>query len=177
MDINWQELFVPKTSLLELILRGTVMYIALLAVLRILVRRHVGSLSLIDLLLMVLIADAAQNGMAAEYRSVTEGLVLCLTLVGWNLLFDWLAYRYAWFAKLLEPSPLPLIRHGRLQRANMQRELMTEDELISQLRQQGIEDLRTVKYACLESDGGVSAIVESAHSSRKASPPKQRGMP
>ena len=54
----------------------------LLPALRVLVSRHIGSLSMMDLLLMVLIADAAQNAMASEYRSITEGIVLCGTLIG-----------------------------------------------------------------------------------------------
>src|ERR1041384_6886535 len=136
MNVDWETLLVPSTSVLELILRGTVMYFVLLAALRVLVRRHVGSLSLMDLLLMVLIADAAQNAMAGEYKSITEGVVLCGTLIGWNFLFDWLAYRYPAFQKILEPSPLPVIRNGQFQRRNMRQEFITEDELRSQLRQQ-----------------------------------------
>ena len=67
--INWEQLFVPNGSLLELIIRGTLMYLVLFAVFRALGRRHVGSLRMLDLLLMVRIADAAQNGMASEYKS------------------------------------------------------------------------------------------------------------
>jgi uncharacterized membrane protein YcaP (DUF421 family) len=59
-----------------------------------------------DLLLLVLIADAAQNAMAGEYHSISKGLVLCGTLFGWNFLLDWLAYRYDWVARLLECFPL-----------------------------------------------------------------------
>src|ERR1041384_3126193 len=99
MTVDWQTLFIPKTPILELIIRGSAMYLMLLAALRILVRRHVGSMSLMDLLLMVLIADAAQNAMSNEYRSLTEGIVLCGTLIGWNYFFDWLAYRYPRFQK------------------------------------------------------------------------------
>jgi uncharacterized membrane protein YcaP (DUF421 family) len=158
MSIDWEALFVPNTSLLELVIRGSMMYWLLLAVLRVLVRRHIGSITLMDLLLMVLIADAAQNAMVNEYRSVTEGLVLCGTLVGWNYLFDWLAYRSPAFAKLLEPSPLPVVRDGKMLRRNMRRELFTEDELRSQLRQHEIDDLSEVELAFIEPDGGVSIV-------------------
>src|SRR5262245_46204776 len=116
LAFDWRNLLVPQTSLLELVLRGTLMYLGLLIALRVLVRRHVGSMSLMDLLLMVLIADAAQNAMAAEYKSVSEGFVLCGTLLGWNYFFDWLAYRSPTFQKLLEPAPLPVIRDGTMLR-------------------------------------------------------------
>ncbi len=158
MHIDWQTLLVPQTSLVELFLRGTAMYLGLLAVLRFLVRRHVGSMSLMDLLLMVLIADAAQNAMANEYKSLTEGLVLCGTLLGWNYFLDWLAYRYSAFQALLEPPPLPVIKDGKLLRRNMREEFITEDELMSQLRLHEIKDLSEVRFASVEPDGAVSII-------------------
>jgi uncharacterized membrane protein YcaP (DUF421 family) len=156
MMVNWRELFVPSGSLLELFIRGTVMYFMLLAVLRVLVRRHVGSMSLMDLLMMVLIADAAQNALAGEYRSISEGIVLCGTLIGWNYALDWLAYQSPAVAKLLEPPPLKVVRDGKLLRRNMRTEFITEDELMSQLRQQGITEIASVKYAQVEPDGGIS---------------------
>jgi uncharacterized membrane protein YcaP (DUF421 family) len=172
MDVDWQKLFVPDTPALELVLRGSVMYLALFSVLRLLVRRHVGSMNLMDLLLMVLIADAAQDAMAGEYRSISDGLVLCGTLIGWNYLLDWLAYRFPSFGRLLEPPPLPLIRDGQLQRRNMRLELLTENELISHLREQGIEDFKTVKTAYIEPDGGISVI--KCHTPPRTPPTKQR---
>jgi uncharacterized membrane protein YcaP (DUF421 family) len=59
----------------------------------------------------------------------------------------------------------------------MQRELLTEEELISQLRQLGVEDYRTVKYACLEPDGGVSVINVGTQETPNSPPPKQHGVP
>ena len=158
MNVDWETLLVPNTSVFELILRGSFMYFALLAALRVLVRRHVGSMSLMDLLLMVLIADAAQNAMSNEYRSLTEGVVLCGTLIAWNYFFDWLSYRYPAFEKLLEPPPLAVVRNGRFLRRNMRAEYLTTDELMSQLRQQDIQDVGEVKLAYVEPDGGISVV-------------------
>lgn len=158
MQVDWSGLLTPSTSLLEVMLRGTVMYVLLLVGLRILNRRHVGSMSLTDLLLMVLIADAAQNAMANNYRSVTEGAVLCGTLMAWNFFFDWVAYRCAWFRRLVEPDPLPIVKDGVLLRKNLRTELITVDEVLSHLREQGIEDLSLVKIAHVEPDGGISVV-------------------
>src|SRR5262245_29045605 len=107
MHINWGNLFVPQTSLLELFIRGTIMYFTLLLLLRIVVRRRMGSLSVSDLLLLVLIADAAQNAMAGEYKSLPEGVVLCGTIIGWSYALDWLAFCWAPARRWLEPPPLP----------------------------------------------------------------------
>lgn len=158
MTVNWQALFIPGGSLLEIFVRGTIVYFVLLASLRVLNRRHVGSMSLMDLLVMVLIADAAQNAMAGQYNTITEGLVLCGTLIGWNFVLDWLAYTSPLVARLLEPPPLDVVRDGKLLRRNMRTEFLTEDELMSQLRQQGITELSVVSRAQIEPDGGVSVV-------------------
>ena len=69
--VEWAELLIPTHSLAEMMLRGTVMYLALVLVLRFLMKRRTGSLSITDLLVIVVIADAAQNGFSKEYRSIT----------------------------------------------------------------------------------------------------------
>lgn len=158
MGIDWTTLFVPQRPLVELVLRGTVMYFALIAGLRVLVRRHVGSMSLMDLLLMVLIADAAQNAMGDQYHSITEGVVLCGTLISWNFALDWLAFHSPVVQKLLEPPPLPIVRDGQMLRRNMRQELVTVQELESLLREQGIEEIAAVRLAYIEPDGGLSVL-------------------
>lgn len=170
MEIDWETLLIPRMSLLELVLRGSLMYVILFGLLRILVRRHVGAFNVTDLLMIVLIADAAQNAMASEYRSIPEGVVLCATIIGWSYLLDWLAFRFPSLRQWLEAPPLPLIRHGRFQRRNMRQELITEDELVSQLRQQGIEDVKHVKAAFLEPDGQFSFITDDT----STAPPEAR---
>ena len=84
---DWRQMFVPSVSPLELVIRGSIMYLAILAAMRIF-RRQAGSLNTADLLVVVLVADAAQNGMASEYKSVTDGLVLVGTIYAWNYLLD-----------------------------------------------------------------------------------------
>ena len=72
--IEWAELLIPSHSLAEIILRGTVMYLALFLILRFLMLRQSSTIGIADILVIVVIADAAQNGFAKEYKSVTEGL-------------------------------------------------------------------------------------------------------
>lgn len=158
MGIDWRALFVPETSLATIVIRGSIMYLALFGVLRIVVRRQIGALSVTDLLLIVLIADAAQNAMAGDSKSVPEGLVLCGTLVAWSYLLDWLAFRVTFLRRWLDPPPLTLIRNGRVQQRHLRQELITEEELVSRLRQEGIENVRDVRLAFLEPDGHISVI-------------------
>jgi len=87
MTIDWRTMFVPTGSVFELVLRATVMYLLILAGFRVF-RREAGSLSVSDLLVVVLIADAAQNGMAGEYKSLTEGAIVVSTIFAWNYILD-----------------------------------------------------------------------------------------
>ena len=79
---------------LELVLRGSAMYWFLYLLLRFVLRRDAGAIGIADILLLVLIADAAQNGMAGSYETVADGFVLVATIVGWNWLFDWASWRF-----------------------------------------------------------------------------------
>ncbi len=144
--------------LAEIVLRASAVYVFLFLIFRFVIRRDVGSVGIADVLLLVLVADASQNAMAGEYTTVTEGLVLVGTLIGWNVLLDWLAFRFPSVRRLIEPSSLPLVRNGRLLRRNMRREFITEEELFARLREQGVEDIAQVKVACLEPDGNFSVI-------------------
>jgi uncharacterized membrane protein YcaP (DUF421 family) len=155
--LDWQKLFVPGGSLAEIVLRGAVMYLALLCLFRALPRRHIGLLGTSDLLVVVLIADAAQNGMAGEYRSITEGLVLVGTILLLDYAIDWMDYRFPRL-RLNAADPLPLVRDGRIVGSTLRREKITEAELLAQLREQGIEDLGDIARAYLEGDGHVSVI-------------------
>ena len=156
-QIDWHAVFVPSVSLLEIIFRGTVFYLLLFSVLRVL-RREAGGLGIADVLVIVIIADASQNAMAGEYKSITEGAVLVGTILFWDYTLDFLGYRFPRFQRLVRPKPLPLIKEGKLLRRNMRQEMITEDELLSQLRQQGMEGPAGVKKAYLEADGNISVI-------------------
>jgi uncharacterized membrane protein YcaP (DUF421 family) len=146
----------------ELILRGTLIYWFLFLLFRFILRRDAGSLGLADILVVVLVADAAQNGMSGEYKSVGEAMVLVGTIAGWNYFIDWMSFRYPWFARFAEPRVVMLIQHGRVQRKNLQQQMLTEEELQSHLRQSGVEGVQDVKEARLEPDGHISVIRVSA---------------
>ena len=167
-QINWKAIFVPDVSVLEIFLRGSMMYLAIFILLRIVLKRQAGTLGMTDLLLITLLADASQNAMAGEYKSVPDGMVLVGTIIFWNYAFDWLSFRSSWFERLIEPAPLPLIKQGKLLRRNMRKELITEAELMGQLREQGVADLSKVKEAHIESDGQVSVIQYEQKQRKKA---------
>ncbi|HEV2861902.1 MAG TPA: YetF domain-containing protein [Pyrinomonadaceae bacterium] len=156
-QVDWKAAFVPTVSVAEVVLRGSLVYLFLFFVLRVL-RREAGAVGIPDLLVVVLVADAAQNAMASEYKSVTEGAILVGTIVAWDYFLDWAGYTFPSLRRVLRPAALPLVVDGRMLRRNMRRELITEEELMSQLREQGVESLDEVKRCCLEGDGHFSVI-------------------
>jgi uncharacterized membrane protein YcaP (DUF421 family) len=159
--IDWYALFVPSLHVGEVVLRGTAVYLFLFILLRIL-RREAGHLGISDLLVVVLIADAAQNAMASEYRSITEGAILVATIALWDYFLDWLSFRVPALQRLLRPAPLLLIKSGRLQHQNMKREMIQEAELMGQLREKGVRSAGEVKECYLEGDGRISVIRRNA---------------
>jgi uncharacterized membrane protein YcaP (DUF421 family) len=158
MTLEWGEIFGLTVSPIELIVRGSAMYLFLFLIFRVVVRRRIGAVGMADLLVLVIIADAAQNGMAGEYRSVTDGAILVGTIVAWNWVIDWLNYRVPALRSWLEPPPLPLVLNGRLLHRNLRHEFVTEEELKSKLREKGVSDVAQVAQAHMESDGTVSVI-------------------
>jgi uncharacterized membrane protein YcaP (DUF421 family) len=158
MELNWQELFSFTVPPLELFVRGSLIYWFLFIVFRTVLKRDVGAVGVADVLLLVLVADAAQNAMAGEYKSVTDGLVLVSTILGWNLLLDWAGYRFACIHRLVQPRELCLVRNGTIMHRNLRREMLTEEDLRSKLRTQGIDDISEVRAAYMESDGQISVL-------------------
>jgi uncharacterized membrane protein YcaP (DUF421 family) len=164
------ELFAITVPVWEIIIRGSAVYFALFVMFRFVIRRDIGAVGVADILLLVLVADAAQNAMAGGYSTITEGIVLVATLIGWNMLFDWLAYHSKTFARFVQPPALLLVRDGKIMRQNLRKEFVTVDELRSKLRGHGIEDIAEVRKAYLESDGEVTVIKRNAEAGSAPSP-------
>src|SRR5688572_2121482 len=155
--IEWAELFTFTVAPLELFVRGTIIYLFIFVLMRVL-RREPGTVGIADLLMVVLIADASQNALAGEYRSILDGLTLILTVVFWNYFLDWLTFHSRRIERFTYPEPLPLVRDGAPVPQHMKEQFVTHAQLESMLRQHGIEDITKVKAAYLEGSGHVSVI-------------------
>ena len=173
LGVDWQGLLVPTASPIEIVIRGTVIYLGLFALRRGVLKREAGAFGITDLLVVVLIADAAQNSLTSESKALPDGLLLVATIIFWAFVLDWLGFRFPKLQRLLQPQPLPLIRDGQLLRRNMRKELVTEDELMAQVRLQGLADVESVKAAYIEGDGRISVI--GASGERHQPPPRRMG--
>ena len=164
--------FTPSLSLLELFARGTITFLALMAMLRLVGQRESGGLGLTDLLVVALAADAASAGLTGDAETIADGLVLVATILFWSVTLDAISYRWPRLAKVLKARPRPLIQNGQLDRRVMRREFMTRDEVLSQLRLHGIEDPAEVRRAYLEPNGMISIIRrDGAEPDQPESPP------
>lgn len=145
----------------ELVARASIVYWSVFVLFRVVLRRDSGSITIADVLFLVLIGDALQNAMIGNSVTIRDGLIVVGTMAAWNWVLDWLAFRYRSVEKLLMPRPVVLVKNGRELKLNMRKELVSHEELMSKLRQQGIEQIEQVKLAIMESDGNVSVIEQS----------------
>ena len=158
LNVDWDGVFTPSISLLELIIRATIMYFVLFGLLRVTLRRQTGRIGTTDVLVVVLLADVASNAFSAGYTSVVEGFVLVSTILFWSYMLERASHRFPMVERLLSPPRLVLIENGKMLRQNMRAELVTTEELMAQLRENGLEDCSRVKTASMEADGSISVI-------------------
>jgi len=148
---------VPSVNLLELVVRGVVVYTALLVALRVFGKREVGQFTLYDLVFVLLVANALQPAMTGPDTSLVGGLVLIATLVMANALVNMLD-RVPVIHRLFTPEPSVIIRDGGYVKREMDREGVTEDEIEMAIREHGLSGSKDVKLAVLESDGTISVV-------------------
>lgn len=161
--INWHDIFAFDLPFLEIFLRGTIMYLFLLVVMRLGINRTMGNIGVGDMLLVVLIADAAQNAMAGDHSSIGDGLVLVCTILFWAYTVDWFCFRFPRICAMIQPHRVRLIKNGQLLHRNMRKEFITKDELMAQLREHGIDKIDKVKEASLEANGEISVVPKDAY--------------
>jgi uncharacterized membrane protein YcaP (DUF421 family) len=154
---DWLPIFEPDLPLLELIVRGSVLYLVIVAFMRVMPRRTGGELAMMDLIFLVLIAEAAAHALG-DFTSIADGIVMIATLMGWNYLLNFSSFHVRLIEGLVSAPPLPVVQEGQLMRRNMWREFLTEEELLTRLREQGYESLDRVKTAYVEGDGKISVI-------------------
>lgn len=156
--VDWGGMFIPTLSVLEMIVRATIMYFVVVALLKLVVKRQSGGIGPTDILVIVLIAEIAGPGFTADYTSIVEGAALVATVLFWSFAIEWLTHRVPLFQHYFQPAPLLLIKDGRMLPRNMRAELITKAELMTHLREEGVGAVAEVKQACMEPDGMISVI-------------------
>jgi uncharacterized membrane protein YcaP (DUF421 family) len=161
MGIDWDAMFKSEQSLAELFVRATLLYFVVFGILRATLRRSAGELTMLDFIFVLLVANGAADAMTGGATSIPAGVVTVVTVVVWNYLLNSLGYYISFIERLVAPPPLLLIKDGKSIKRNLEKEFISEDELTSQLRQQGIDDIGRVREGYLESNGHFSFLTQS----------------
>ena len=148
------------TAWWEIILRTAIVYVVVLVLLRIAGKRELGQMSAVDLVVILVIANAVQNAMTGGDNSLLGGVLAASTLVAMNLVFGRVAYRVPLLSHLFTSEPTLLIDDGKLVRAHLEHENISRDDLEMAARERGIDDLDKVEAAILERDGSISIITK-----------------
>jgi|SRR5438105_9299102 len=148
----------PSVPLLEIVFRTIVVYIVVFGLLRVAGKRELGQMSVSDLVVILVIANAVQNSLNAGDVSLTGGLVSAATLVGMNVLLDRFGRRLPFFRRFVVTEPTLLLQDGKPITEHLEREDVTVEEIEMSAREHGVADLRDVSAAVLEPDGSISII-------------------
>lgn len=142
-------------------IRTIILYLILIAGLRLSGKRQIGELEPIELVLTMLLSDLASVPMQDFGIPLLNGIVPILTLLSLSALLSYCSLRSIRFRSLVCGTPAIIIRDGKMQQDVMRHNRLTLDELLEELRTQGISDLNDVKYAILETSGQLSVLLRS----------------
>jgi uncharacterized membrane protein YcaP (DUF421 family) len=146
------------SSLPEVVLRTAIVYLFLVAVLRISGKRQVGQMSVLELVVILVISDAVQNSMVGDNTTLWGGMVAVVTLVVLDLALKMMARRSKPVRTAIEGEPRLLVRDGRLLEQAIEAEGLESDEVRAAIRSHGLADVTEVRFAVLETDGSISVI-------------------
>lgn len=146
------------SDILDIVIRTAVVYLLIVIGILLLGKKELSQISVTDLVFILLISNAVQNAMVGENTSLEGGLIAALVLLGINYGMRKLIFRSKSARNILEGESVLLIYEGKLNKKNLQRESITEEELMAALREHGVESVSEVKLAMLEIDGNISVV-------------------
>lgn len=149
---------IHPSVLVNTILRSVVVFVTVVAALRLAGKRHVGQLSIVDFVLVLLVSNSVQNAMVGPDTSLAGGLVAALTLIGINLLLTRLTLGSQRLGALIEGEPTLLVRNGQVLEDHLRREGIRAQELEAAIREHGFKDPGDCRAAILEIDGSISVV-------------------
>ena len=153
-----QDLLIPGTSLAEKIIRPVAVYLFLVVILRVGGRRELGQLNAFDLVVLLTLANAVQNAIIGDDNSLIGGFIGGTTIVLLNLGVVRFLYRHPKLDRRIEGEPVVLVKDGRLLRGNLERELITEEELLAAIHRQGVDRFDACDEVILETSGVISVL-------------------
>lgn len=158
MEAIFHAMWSPGIPVLEKILRPIIVYLFLIIAMRLAGKRELAQLSTLDLVVMLTLSNAVQNAIIGSDNSVTGGIIGATALLASDYVATRVMFRYRAVDRLLEGEPTLLVEHGEILRQNLNREMITEAELMSAIRRQGIDHIADVEKVILETGGTISVF-------------------
>lgn len=151
-------MFQPKGSLLEIVLRVTLVYVFLLILLRVSGKKEFAQLEPMDLLVMLILSETVSPALTNNDTSLTAGFVAAGTLIGLTVLTSYVTFRFRKAEKLIHGQTSILIKDGKLDEEVLRKERMTDQQLHTVLHKEGIKAVQDVKRAFIEPSGDITII-------------------
>ena len=158
-------MWIPQESVLDLFIRGIVVYLGLFVLLRFIGKKHIGELSPFDLVVLLVISETVDGSLIGDDHSLTGGLISAATLVVVVQLVGYFTWRFKAVEKFVDGLPRILVRHGHVCDDTLNREQVTRSELLESLRREGHSSLTNVRFAVLETDGSITIASRARDSS------------
>jgi len=143
---------------MDIVLRATVIFLALYLLVRLMGKRELGQMTPFELIVLVVIGDLIQQGVTQNDFSLTGAIIAISTIALLALAMSWLSYLWPWAERLLEGEPRVIVREGELLETNLRRNRLTRAEIESEMRLAGIPRMEDVAWAILEPRGKISFI-------------------
>jgi|ERR687887_1322229 uncharacterized membrane protein YcaP (DUF421 family) len=143
---------------MDIVLRAVFLYAFVVFVMRVIGRRELSSMTPFDLVLLIILGDAIQQGLTQDDYSVTGAVLAVATIATLQVATSYLSFRSRRSRRLFQGDPIVLVDHGEVVDSNMARERMTLDDIAEEARQQQISSLDEVEWAILEANGSISFI-------------------
>jgi uncharacterized membrane protein YcaP (DUF421 family) len=153
------ELFDLSVPWWHFVLRAVLVYFGVMVLVRVSGKRAVGQFTPFDLVLLILIGNAVQNGLNGGDNSLTGALVLAVCLIALNYLMAWLTARFPRVRSLAEGNPVELARDGSIHQDVLRRELVSKVDFREAMRNAGCDDVARISVATLETNGHISIIL------------------
>jgi uncharacterized membrane protein YcaP (DUF421 family) len=156
---------------MDIVVRATIIFLALYALVRLMGKRELGQMTPFELIVLVVIGDLIQQGVTQNDFSMTGAVIAIATIAFWALVMSWLSYLSPRAERLLEGEPRVIVRDGEVLTANLRRNRLTRAEIESEMRLAGIGRLADVAWAILEPRGKISFIQRSEAGEGEEPPP------
>lgn len=144
---------------MESVIRAFVVYVILLILFRIAGKRSLAQVTTFDLVLTLIISESIQEALIDDDRSLTNGILVVITLVTLSVAFGWLKHRSKRVSALIDGKPVLLVDGGRPRKEWLDRERIDEEDILNAARtSHGIATMDRVRYAVLEESGGISIM-------------------